>query len=129
MRWLSPPESVAEPRLRVRYSSPTLLRNPRRSLISLRMRCAMSFCLTVSLAVRAWNHSAACRMENSVTCAMLRPLILTASASGFRRNPLQASQGEVDWKRLSSSRTHDESVSRNRRSMLVMTPSNGLVVL
>ena len=38
-------------------------------------------------------------------------------------------EGEVAWKRPSSSRTQDESVSRKRRSMLVMTPSNGLVVL
>ena len=97
MRWLSPPDRVAEARLRVRYSRPTLFRNPRRSLISFRMRWAMSRCFGVSLPVSARNHSAACRIEKSVTCATLRPLILTARASGFRRRPLQASQGEVDW--------------------------------
>ena len=34
IRWLSPPESVPAERDRVRYSSPTLLRKPRRDLIS-----------------------------------------------------------------------------------------------
>ena len=42
MRWLSPPERVPAERLRVRYWRPTDWRKPRRLLISLRMRSAMS---------------------------------------------------------------------------------------
>ena len=41
IRWLSPPERVAAERLRVRYSSPTLCKNPSRDLISLRIWSAI----------------------------------------------------------------------------------------
>jgi hypothetical protein len=60
---------------------------------------------------------------------MLVSAIFTASASGRRRLPSHASQGRFDWKRDSSSRTHWLSVSRQRRSMLPITPSKGLAVL
>jgi hypothetical protein len=43
MRCDSPPESVPALRLSVRYSSPTLLRNPNRSRISFRIARAISF--------------------------------------------------------------------------------------
>ena len=49
MRWLSPPERVAAERLRVRYSSPTLRRNPSRERISLRMRSAIMDWVFVSV--------------------------------------------------------------------------------
>ena len=51
MRWLSPPESVPAVRESVRYSSPTSTRNCSRSLISLRMRRAISRCFGVQAVV------------------------------------------------------------------------------
>ena len=49
MRWLSPPDSVPEPRASVRYSRPTSTRKRSRSRISFSMRTAISFCCLVSL--------------------------------------------------------------------------------
>ncbi len=103
-------------------------RKPSRSLISFRMRAAISRCLGVSLGASSPNHFTASLMPNSVVWLMLRPAIFTASASGLRRAPLQVSHLLSCWKRSSSSRTHEESVSFQRRSRLGITPSNGLVV-
>ncbi len=111
MRWLSPPESVPELRPRVRYSRPTFFRKPRRSLISLRMRWAISSCFGVSCSPSEPNQSAASRIEKSVTSLMLRPRIFTASASGFKRLPWQTSHSVVFWKRPSSSLIQELSVS------------------
>ena len=91
MRWLSPPDSVPELRLSVRYSSPTLTRNPRRSLISRRMRSAISFCLSVSWCDSVRNQSSACAIDIWLTWPTWLPPILTASASGLSRQPSHAS--------------------------------------
>ena len=66
MRWLSPPDSVADAREHVRYSSPTFLRNPSRSLISLRIRPAISRCFRVSLSGSASNQSTAAAIESGL---------------------------------------------------------------
>ncbi len=95
MRWLSPPDRVPEFRFRVRYSSPTSLRKPSRSLISRRMRWAISLCLSDRWLSSSRNQAPALAIDISVVSLMCLPLILTASASGFRRAPPQASQTEV----------------------------------
>ena len=129
MRWLSPPDSVPAVRDRVRYSSPTSTRNCNRSLISLRMRRAISRCLGVRLSSSAANQRAASAIEKRVTSPMCRPPILTHSASGLSRWPLQLSHAAVLWNLPSSSRSQALSDSRQRRSRLGSTPSKGLVVL
>ncbi len=128
MRWLSPPDSVPEERASVRYSSPTLTRKPRRSLISLRMRAAISRCFGASFAERPENHAAARSIDISATSPRCSPSILTASASGLSRCPPQAEQGREDWKRPSSSRSQALSVSFQRRSRFGITPSKGFDV-
>ncbi len=92
MRWLSPPESVPEARDRVRYSSPTFFKNPSRSLISLRMRSAISRWLGVSSALIPENQLPASAIDSAATWLMCLPAILTASASGLSRSPPHTSQ-------------------------------------
>ena len=92
------------------------------------MRAAISRCLAVSLGGRSRNHFTELPIENSVTWLTFSPPILTASASGLSRAPLQVSHLASCWKRSRSSRTHEELVSFQRRSRLGITPSNGLVV-
>ncbi len=87
MRWLSPPDNVPEARDRVRYSSPTFCKKPSRSLISFRMRSAISLWLGVSSASMPENHCNASAIDRRATSLMLRPPILTASASGLSRAP------------------------------------------
>ena len=125
MRWLSPPDSVPEARASVRYSSPTLRRNPSRSLISFRMRAAISWLAGVSVSETPANQSHAAAIDREAASLMLCPATLTASASGFSRAPWHTSQVREFWYRPSSSRTQALSVSRNRRSMFGKTPSNG----
>ena len=96
MRWLSPPDSVPELRDSERYSSPTSFRKRSRSRISFRMRTAISFCLAFMCSGNASNQSRATRIDICVTSPMCSLSILTASASGFRRKPLQAGQGAAD---------------------------------
>ena len=95
MRWLSPPESVPAVRDSVRYSNPTSTRNCSRSLISFRMRRAISRCFGVSISSSAANQRAASAMERRVTSPMCEPPTLTQSASGFSRWPPQLSQAAV----------------------------------
>ena len=104
------------------------MRKLSRSLISLRMRCAISRCLAVSFASSAPNQAPAWAIDRRATSEMLSRSILTASASGFSRSPRQVSHGLADWYFDSSSRTQALSVSRQRRYMFGMTPSNGLAV-
>ena len=128
MRWLSPPESVPEARPSVRYSSPTSTRNLSRSRISLSTRTAISFCLGVRSFGSSVNHSPARFTDSSAISPMWRPAIFTHSASGLSRLPLQAAQGMSVKYFAISSRAQSLSVSFQRRSRLVTTPSNGLVV-
>ena len=128
MRWLSPPDSVPEERDSVRYSSPTSTRNFSRSRISFSTRAAISPCCLFSCAGTAENHSPARLIDMSATSPMCSPPTLTHSASGLSRKPLQASHG-TSWKYFAiSSRAQSLSVSRQRRSRLVITPSNGFFV-
>jgi len=128
MRWLSPPESVPEARASVRYSSPTSTRNLSRSRISLSTRTAISFCLALSASGNCVNHSPARLTDMSATSPMWRPPTRTHSASGLSRWPLQAAQGMSVKYLAISSRAQSLSVSRQRRSRLVTTPSNGFLV-
>jgi hypothetical protein len=93
------------------------------------MRSAISWSFLRSLAFSAPNHSAAWATENSATWLMCSLSSFTARASGFRRWPLQASQALLDWYLPRSSRTQSLSVSRQRRSMLGITPSKDFEVL
>ena len=111
MRWLSPPDKVPEPRARVRYSSPTLTRKPSRSLISRKMRRAISFCLALRMVSRPANHAWAAEMDKAAASVMVRPPSLTARASGLSLWPPQTSQGAVVWNLDNSSRTQALSVS------------------
>ena len=88
MRWLSPPDSVPAVRDRVRYSSPTSTRNCSRSLISFRIRWAISRCFGVRLSSSAANQRAASAMEKRVTSPMCRPPTLTHSR--LRLQPVAA---------------------------------------
>ena len=97
MRWLSPPDKVPEARDRVRYSSPTFCRKPSRSLISFRMRWAISRWLGVSSASMPENQCNASEIDSRAISLMLRPPILTASASGFSRSPWHTSQVRALW--------------------------------
>jgi hypothetical protein len=81
----SPPDSVPALRLRVRYSSPTLLRKPSRSRISFRIARAISFFCGLSVAGTPSHQSSASRIDISTTWPTCRPAIFTASASGRRR--------------------------------------------
>ena len=128
MRWLSPPDSVPEARASVRYSRPTSTRNSSRSRISLSTRPAISFCLAVSCSGSSANHSPARLTDISATSPMCRPAILTHSASGLRRKPLQAAHGMSVKYFAISSRAQSLSVSFQRRSRLGITPSNGFLV-
>ena len=92
MRWLSPPDNVPEARDRVRYSSPTFCKKPSRSLISRRMRWAISCWLGVSSASMPENQVNASAIDSRATSLMFLPPILTANASGFSRSPWHTSQ-------------------------------------
>ena len=91
MRWLSPPERVPEARDRVRYSSPTLCKKPRRDLISFKMGAAIIF--SRSLSSRASTNSNASVTDLSQKALMLMPPTVTARLSGERRWPWHSSQG------------------------------------
>ena len=121
MRWLSPPESVAEERSRVRYPTPTSSRKLRRSEISCTTFSAMarSRLSRFSFATQA-RRSETGRLDSS---SMALFLTVTARASGRRRRPLQARQGWTDMYFSISARIAGESVSLWRRSSMGMTPS------
>jgi hypothetical protein len=95
MRWLSPPERLAEPRARVRYSRPTSSRKRRRSTISRRMRSAISARWGVRVARTVANQAAASRIDRSEASAMVWLAIFTASDSGFRRADFAGALGLV----------------------------------
>src|SRR3546814_4548387 len=61
------------------------------------MRAVISGSFGRSLALRAANQAAAWATENSATWLMCSASIFTASASGFRRWPLQTSQAVLFW--------------------------------
>ena len=91
-------------------------------------RTAISLWVLLSFFGSSPNHSPARLTESSATSPMWRSPTLTQSASGLSRKPLQASQGmSVKYFEISS-RAQSLSVSRQRRSRLVTTPSNGFFV-
>ena len=85
MRWLSPPLSEFERRLRVRYPRPTFSRNCMRERISVSRRLPTS--ASCSLSSRWSNHSLSLMTGICTRSVMLWPSIFTYSASGFRRVP------------------------------------------
>ncbi len=91
IRCASPPESVPAGRERVRYSSPTSFKNPRRLFSSLRIRRAMAFSRSVSF--RCSRKSSAPEMDLPQKSAMLMPPTVTARLVGDRRFPWHASHG------------------------------------
>ena len=112
----------------MRYSSPTSTRNLSRSRISLSTRTAISFCLGLSRPGSSVNHSPARLTDISATSPICNPPTFTHNASGLSRKPAQAAQGMSVKYFAISSRAQSLSVSRQRRSRLVTTPSNGFVV-
>ena len=101
MRWLSPPDSVPEARASVRYSRPDIDagRSGGRGSPSgcgRRSRSASSVELRRQVAEPADARRAP---RAPSTSPMSEPAIFTASASGFRRLPPQASQGVSLMKR------------------------------
>ena len=89
------------------------------------MRGAISFCFADRREGRALTQASASLTESCEISPIWRMSILTASASGLSRKPLQAAQGVSDMKRPISSRAQSLSVSFQRRSILVITPSKG----
>ena len=75
MRWLSPPDSDAEGRLSVRYSSPTSVRNCSLCLISVMIRCATPSSSGVSVSCSI--HCFSAPMGISTSSVMLRPPTFT----------------------------------------------------
>ena len=65
------------------------------SRISLSTRTPISCCFLLRSFGSSVNHSPALRTDISEAWPICRPAIFTAMASGFRRKPLQASQGSV----------------------------------
>ncbi len=92
------------------------------------MRVAISFCLAVRRPGSSSNHARAPRTDICETSPIWTAPTFTASASGFRRKPLQALQGTAETKREISSRAQSLSVSFSRRSRFRTTPSKVLVV-
>ena len=131
MRWLSPPDRV--PLKRATASDSRGRHRPgsfSRSRISLRMRPAISFCLVLRGPIQEGAEplvGGADRLLGDFgDVAGLS--ILTASASGFSRLPLQASQGWPNGSARSPRASRPLSVSRQRRSRFGITPSKVLVV-
>jgi hypothetical protein len=91
-------------------------------------RAAISLCCLLSDFGSRSNHSRAPFTESCATSLMWFSAILTASASGFRRLPLQALHGTVEKYFSRSSRAQSLSVSFQRRARLLTTPSNGFLV-
>ena len=91
IRWLSPPESVPEERESVKYSNPTLCKNPKRLLISLRIAAAII--VSRALSSKWLTKSKACATDFSQRSAILMPPTVTARLIGERGLPWQASQG------------------------------------
>jgi hypothetical protein len=61
------------------------------------MRAAISCCCDFIFFGSAWNQAAASEIDISAVSPMCLPPILTASASGLRRLPSQASHLEEAW--------------------------------
>ena len=93
IRWLSPPESVPARLASVRYSSPTLQRNPNRSRISFKISLAMTAFWWSS--VRFWKKSSEFFTASSQTSAIFKSPTVTASVSFFRRLPWQDGHSTV----------------------------------
>ena len=85
IRWLSPPESVPLARDKVRYSKPTLCRNPSRSVISFKIAFAIIRSLSVSC--RFLTNSSASETDFSQKSLILIPPTVTDRLSGFKRFP------------------------------------------
>ena len=93
-------------------------------MISLRTWRPIVRSRSVTFAPSVAAQSSASVTESVATSEMLRPSTVTASASGRSRRPLQVGHGFWTMNFSSSVRMYSDSVSLNRRSRLVTTPSN-----
>ena len=112
MRWASPPDSVVALRSSVRYSRPTLTRNPSRAFNSLTIW--RPICSSRAVMVSSLTNARARSTGSAVSCAIDRLPIVTASDSGFRRAPLHAGQRTDVMSFSISSLIHSEDVSSKR---------------
>ncbi len=110
IRWLSPPERVAADRLRVRYCSPTLCRNPSRERISFNIWSAIM--VWVLVRVSPSMNRRASDTGRVVKSWMLLPPTVTARLSIFSRLPLHTGQGHWLMASSSSRREASDWVSR-----------------
>ena len=99
MRWLSPPESVLQARLSVRYDSPTSRMHSRRDTISARGSAATS--LSEGLSCRSRKNARASSTFIESSSWMFFPPTRTQRASLRRRLPPQARHSVRPLKRLS----------------------------
>src|SRR3989344_408371 len=123
----SPPESEVDSRSMVRYSSPTFIRKSSRCDISFARGSAIaSYFLDDLTRLRISSEKNFLRLstDKEETSAMFLSRILTASASFFRRLPLQAGQTFIIMYFSISARVNSESVSFHLRSRFGTTPSN-----
>ena len=101
----------------------------RRSRISFRMRDAISLCFCVNVFGRSSNQTFAALIDSVADFADVLAADLHAERLRLQAIAVAGLAGCAAWKRDSSSRTQSLSVSRQRRSMLGITPSNAFSVL
>src|SRR5437762_951201 len=110
MRWASPPESESADRPRVRYSSPTFLRNRRRSFTSFRIGRAMPGSSPpaprpLPRSGTLSKNASASLTGSSTTSPMLFPCTSTERLSGLSRLPPHVGHGCSSMNSPSCSRT------------------------
>ncbi|OQC26788.1 MAG: hypothetical protein BWX71_01487 [Deltaproteobacteria bacterium ADurb.Bin072] len=123
MRWNSPEDSEPAERLRVRYPMPTELRNPRRSMISLTRRDAISSAFLSNL--RPSKKPMRSSTLRVVSSKMFFDPIVTWRSSFLSRAPEHMGQVMVLRKREISSLMSPVSLSFIRLVRFGMTPSKG----
>ena len=130
MRWLSPPDSVPE-RARQREIIEPDVDQELQPLADLLQHAHADLVLLGVELLRAAsvNHSPARLTDHVGDLRDVHVGDLDAQRLGLEAAPLQASQGMSVKYFCSSSRAHSLSVSLKRRSRLVMTPSNGFLVV
>ena len=121
MRWLSPPESVAEERSSVRYPTPTSSRKLRRSRIS--RTTLPAICISRSESVSSSIQTLRSETDRLESWSIGASPRVTARASGRSRRPPHTGQAWTDMYFSISARTRAESLSLCLRSSRGMTPS------
>ena len=93
------------------------------------MRVAISFCFLVSFSGSSANQSLAARIDRSRDLADVLAVDLHRQRLRLEAIAAAGVAGVGVLVARSSSRTQSLSVSRKRRSMLPITPSNGLALV